>query len=218
MNNNENKLETKGLTLGQAIEHLNEGRMIAREGLNGKGLFVFKQITSRISVDVTVPKMQSLPQAVKDLFKARKVQDDNLDLITYENQLVIVNKDNVINNWSPSVSDTLAIDWYVYDNYREKENQLLQSLEHAKILTSSITSKDDHEKFKESIKHLDEQYKGRNEDEAPVFSVTGLKGGSKEINIMLDKLRSIEKLYAMLDKTIPQDDRMDAINALVKFL
>lgn len=157
---NTNKVEeevTIGLTLGEATEHLNEGEMISREGWNGKGLFVFKQIPSKISVDIIVPKMQSLPQAVKDVFKARKAQDDNLDLITYENQLAIVNKDNVINNWSPSVSDTLATDWYVYDNYREKENQLLQSLEHAKILTSSITSKDDHEKFKESNKHLDEK-------------------------------------------------------------
>ena len=90
--------------------------MIQRNGQNGKGLFVFKQIPSEVPITV-VPKMQSLPEAVKDEFLRRTETETNypFDSIRYNNQLAIVDQANNINGWVPSVSDVLADDWVPYN-------------------------------------------------------------------------------------------------------
>lgn len=98
----------QNLTFGQAVEALNNGKRVSRSGWNGKGLFVFKQVPSEISEEI-IPKMQSLPQSVKDEFIRRGGS------IKYSNQLALVNTDNSINGWAPSVSDSLANDWTVLD-------------------------------------------------------------------------------------------------------
>lgn len=103
------------LNFGQAIEALKEGKRVARTGWNGKGLFVFMQVPSTIHKDV-VPKMQSLPQSVKDEFQKRF--DDSgqqIDAIYYDNQLALVNPSNLITGWSPSTPDALATDWQILD-------------------------------------------------------------------------------------------------------
>ena len=99
----------------QAIEALKEGKKVQRTGWNGKGLFVFMQVPSSINREI-VPKMQSLPQSVKDEFE-RRFNDPNeqIDAIYYDNQLALVNPSNLITGWSPSVSDSLANDWIVLD-------------------------------------------------------------------------------------------------------
>jgi hypothetical protein len=94
------------LNFGQAIEALKNGGRVAREGWNGKGLFVFMQVPAEISDDI-IPKMQSLPQSVKDEFAKRGGS------INYSNQMALVNPNNSINGWSPSSSDALAEDWII---------------------------------------------------------------------------------------------------------
>ena len=96
------------LNFGQAIEALKEGKRISREGWNGKGLFVFMQVPSEIGFDI-IPKMQSLPQSVKDEFAKRG------GAISYSNQMAIVNPNNNINSWVASSSDTFATDWCILD-------------------------------------------------------------------------------------------------------
>jgi Protein of unknown function (DUF2829) len=96
------------MNFGKAIESLKEGKKVAREGWNGKGLFVFMQIPSEIPEEV-IPKMQSLPQSVKDEFARRGGS------ISYSNQMALVNPNNSINGWSPSSSDTLAEDWTIVE-------------------------------------------------------------------------------------------------------
>ena len=97
------------MNFGEAVAALKDGKMIQREGWNGKGLFVFMQVPAIISID-TVPKMQSLPQSVKDEFVSR-----TMATISYENQMAIVNQSNQINGWVPSSSDTLAEDWVIVE-------------------------------------------------------------------------------------------------------
>lgn len=105
----------KNLNYGQAIDALKDGRMIAREGWNGKGMFVFMQVPSNIAKDI-VPKMQSLPESVKKEFQKRfDSETEQISEIYYSNQLAIVNKSNLINGWVASVSDSLANDWFVFD-------------------------------------------------------------------------------------------------------
>jgi hypothetical protein len=101
------------MNFGQAIEALEEGKRVARTGWDGKNMFVFQQIPSIIHKDV-VPKMQSLPQDVKDYFQRTfDNPDEQITTITYSNQIAIVSASNLINGWNPSVSDTLANDWVI---------------------------------------------------------------------------------------------------------
>lgn len=103
------------VTFGDAILALKQGKRVARNGWNGKGLFVFMQVPSTINKEI-VPKMQSLPQSVKDEF-VRRFEDESsqIDSIYYDNQLALVNPSNLITGWSPSTSDALAEDWVILD-------------------------------------------------------------------------------------------------------
>jgi hypothetical protein len=102
------------MNIGDAIELINDGKMAYREGWNGKGLFIFKQVPAQIGKDI-VPKMQSLPQPVKDEFE-RRFNDENeqIDAIYYSDQIALVGTSNQISGWSPSTNDTLATDWREY--------------------------------------------------------------------------------------------------------
>ena len=109
------KTKQELLSFGKAIEALKEGKRVERLGWNGKGLFVFMQVPATIN-RVIVPKMQSLPQTVKDEFEKRFNNDkQQLHSIYYQNQLALVGSDNLITGWSPSTSDALAEDWVVLD-------------------------------------------------------------------------------------------------------
>ncbi len=103
------------VSFGSAITALKQGKRVTRQGWNGKGLFVFMQVPSEIKKEI-VPKMQSLPQAVKDEF-VRRFEDENeqIDAIYYNDQLALVNPSNLITGWSPSTADALADDWEVLD-------------------------------------------------------------------------------------------------------
>ena len=98
----------KNQTFGVAIAALQEGKRVAREGWNGKGLFIFQQVPSTINASI-VPVMQSLPQTVKDEFVRRGGE------IKYKNQLAMVYPDNSIYGWVASPSDVLESDWCILD-------------------------------------------------------------------------------------------------------
>ncbi len=102
------------MDFGKALEVLVSGGMVTREGWFTPNTFIFKQVPATISKDI-VPIMQSLPQSVKDVFQKRFENPvAELDVIMYDNQLALVNSNNLITSWSPSVSDVLAIDWEEY--------------------------------------------------------------------------------------------------------
>lgn len=103
------------MNFSTAIEALKEGKMVKRLGWNGKDQFIFMQVPSVIKREI-VPNMQSLPQSVKTEFERRfNDPDKQTDAIYYSDQLAMVNPSNLITGWSPSVSDTLAVDWVVLD-------------------------------------------------------------------------------------------------------
>ena len=95
------------MDFGKAIIALKQGKAIHREGWNGKGLFVVKQIPASINADI-IPKMQSLPQSAKDILMSR--ENPHID---YTNQMLIVNPDGRADSWVPSSSDVFAEDWRV---------------------------------------------------------------------------------------------------------
>ena len=113
--------ETVGLSkqlvsFGKAVEALKQGKRVCRDGWNGKGLFVFEQVPSKVGWEI-IPRMTSLPQSVKDEFERRFNETEiygDLD-IKYSNQLALVKPNNEINGWSPSTADSLANDWVILD-------------------------------------------------------------------------------------------------------
>ena len=114
--------EKQVISFGEAVDAMKRGKRVARIGWNGKGLFVFKQVPSKIPME-TVPNMQSLPQSVKDEFVARwkdhkrdwKIDPIKFNHIKYENQYAMVYPDNTIYGWVASPSDISENDWIILD-------------------------------------------------------------------------------------------------------
>jgi len=94
-------------SFGIAITLLEKGFVLRREGWNGKGLVVFKQVPAHITSE-TIPNMQSLPQAAKDFIMEGK------EVIDYTSQCLIYNDTTGrADSWVPSISDVFAKDWEV---------------------------------------------------------------------------------------------------------
>lgn len=87
------------MKFGEALEAVKEGKLIARSGWNGKGMFVFQRPEDWLSTDMIVNKVKSLPDSFK------KYVNDYYDIKDAN--------DNIVNGWLASQSDMLADDWMV---------------------------------------------------------------------------------------------------------
>ena len=94
------------MNFGKAIEALKEGKLVARDGWNGKGMFVMKQIPAEIGLDI-IPRMQSVQQSAKDILVNRGTT------LKYENQMLIIKLDGTADSWVASSSDIFAEDWVI---------------------------------------------------------------------------------------------------------
>lgn len=94
------------MNFGLIIEALKQGKLAQREGWNGKGMFIMKQIPTEIGLDV-IPKMQSVQQSAKDILLNR------CTTLKYENQMLIIKEDGTADSWVPSSSDVFAEDWII---------------------------------------------------------------------------------------------------------
>lgn len=94
-----------GLSFEQILPLIKEGFAVLRNGWNGKGLMVFKQIPAHITSNI-IPKMQSLPDEAKRLIM------DSKGHIDYTCQCLIYNPETGrADSWVPSVADIFANDW-----------------------------------------------------------------------------------------------------------
>lgn len=96
------------MDFGEVIKALKEGHAVQREGWNGKGLFVVKQIPCKLE-GLIIDKMQSLPESAKELIKMQ----EGVPTIAYTNQMLIVNSEGRADSWVPSSSDIFAEDWKI---------------------------------------------------------------------------------------------------------
>ena len=94
------------VSFGSATAAMKQGKMVARIGWNGKGMFAFMQVPSNVPEHI-VPNMSSLPQPVKDEL-VRRGGDLN-----YSNQMCLVKPNNELNGWVPSAADVLSSDWVI---------------------------------------------------------------------------------------------------------
>lgn len=101
-------MESK-LNFGQALEAVKEGKLIAREGWNGKDMFVFQRPAD--TLDATfIQNVKSLPQKVKDYFSLGQVRVKFTAYLCMKNA-----QGEIMNGWAATQTDMLAEDWTILD-------------------------------------------------------------------------------------------------------
>lgn len=88
---------TENQNFGQAIEALKEGKRVAREGWNGKNMFVYYVPSTKFT-------------ALTDIGKELAGEDG---LVQYNAYLAIKNVNGTVSAWVPSINDVLSEDWIV---------------------------------------------------------------------------------------------------------
>jgi hypothetical protein len=97
------------LNFGQAIEALKQGKRVAREGWNGKGMWLFMQIGNTVP-KAFIPNFTSLPNNVKEelaSIDADVVFNPSITMLTATGQLQP--------GWLASQTDMLSEDWCILD-------------------------------------------------------------------------------------------------------
>ena len=79
------------MNFGDAIEALKEGKKVARDGWNGKGMYVYY-----------VPET-----------KGKNLAENQKGLTTYNAYFAIKNVNDSVSTWVPSINDCLAEDWRI---------------------------------------------------------------------------------------------------------
>lgn len=97
------------MNFGQAIQALNDGKMVSRSGWNGKGMFVFKTVGNTVDKDF-IPKFASLPQSVKDF-----LQKKNADVVFHPSITMYTATGEMQPGWLASQSDILSDDWDIIE-------------------------------------------------------------------------------------------------------
>lgn len=104
--NKHNKLKGSGpsMNFGQAIEAIKEGKRVAREGWNGKGMFIYLVKGTTISV----PNLRN--EAMKHVGSNRATADSvrinsHIDMQAADDSIVV--------GWLASQTDMLAEDWVI---------------------------------------------------------------------------------------------------------
>lgn len=97
------------MNFGEALQALNDGFMVQREGWNGKGQFVYRTVGNTVSKDF-IPKFASLPDRVKE-FLSKKGED-----VVFNSSLTLYNAQGQMQpGWAPSQGDLNAEDWNVVE-------------------------------------------------------------------------------------------------------
>ena len=99
----------KNLPYGVALEAAKEGKLIAREGWNGKGMFVFMRPGDEIPMNV-IPTIKSLPDSVKNYFSKQLLESP----VKFTPYLCMKAADgSIVNGWLASQTDMLCDDWCI---------------------------------------------------------------------------------------------------------
>ena len=99
---------TQNLNFGEAIEALKQGKKAAREGWNGKGMFVF---LNKGSKETPVNEGELVDGIKLDLF----TQGDVGTATRLPNINMMSASGSIVTGWLASQTDLLAEDWVVLD-------------------------------------------------------------------------------------------------------
>ncbi len=95
------------LNFGQAIEAVKEGNLIAREGWNGKNMFVFQRPKDTLSRDI-IDQVKSINHEAKRVLLN---QEREIKFLAY--LCMFSAQGEVVNGWLASQTDMLAEDWCI---------------------------------------------------------------------------------------------------------
>lgn len=117
-------MSPQNLNFGQAIEALKLGKRVAREGWNGKGMFIFMRPADELYIDMVIDKVKSLLQSVKDFYLQDLLDDngnrispaDENDKVKFIAYLCMKAADGtIVNGWLASQTDMLSEDWQILE-------------------------------------------------------------------------------------------------------
>ena len=111
------------VSFGTALEALKQGKRVAREGWNGKGMFIFMRPADELNIEFVVDKIKSLPQSVKEYYlqdiineKGERIPVEETDTVKFTAYLCMKAADGtIVNGWLASQTDMLSEDWVVLD-------------------------------------------------------------------------------------------------------
>ena len=86
---------------GTAVEALKQGARVAREGWNGKGMFLYYVPENKY------PASRNEQATMIGMFKD--------DMVPYREYIALKTVDNQVVPWAPSISDALAEDWQIVE-------------------------------------------------------------------------------------------------------
>lgn len=104
------------MNFGNALEAAKQGKLISREGWNGKGMFVFMRPSDTLTT-AFISQVKSLPQSVKDWIEVNVDDKANpgesgLTPVKFTAYLCMKAADNtIVNGWLASQTDMLSDDW-----------------------------------------------------------------------------------------------------------
>jgi hypothetical protein len=92
------------LNYGQALEAVKAGYLVARQGWNGKDMFIFLRPADTIPVGVVIDQIKSLPERVKNYFRERDEKEmsseQGLSRIKFSAYLCMKAADgSIVNGW-----------------------------------------------------------------------------------------------------------------------
>lgn len=101
-----------GLNFGQAIEALKQGKLVTRQGWNGKGMFLFMRPADELDPLFIIEKVKSLPDSYKETLKNVTFQEG--EKIKFSAYICMKAADNsIVNGWLASQTDILSTDWII---------------------------------------------------------------------------------------------------------
>lgn len=105
------KTMESGLNFGKAVEAVKQGKLISREGWNGKGMFVFMRPEVKIDAITLVQNVGTFPEAGKKWMEDKKHPNDPITFTAY--LCMKAADDTIVNGWLASQTDILAEDWCI---------------------------------------------------------------------------------------------------------
>ena len=102
-------------SFGQALKSIQRGRLVTRQGWNGKGMFIFQRPEDSLPTNIIVNQVKSLPESFKR-WVSDNYGDSESDKIKFTAYLCIKAADGtVVNCWLASQTDMLASDWMIVE-------------------------------------------------------------------------------------------------------
>lgn len=101
-------------TFGQALESVKQGKLVAREGWNGKGMFIFMRPGDTLDDKFIINNVKSLPRAFREYVN----NNSSFDSSTKFNPYICLKAADgaVVNGWAPSQTDILSNDWVIVNS------------------------------------------------------------------------------------------------------